>query len=227
MNIICQYDLSFISVFRSEKLKLMWISSDFIFIRCKSIVKRNQPTVDIKHKIPQKFSNDVDFLLESLLPCDYWSNVGISYSSNPVIPSGHNFKQSSADNLSSYQWSVLEINPKIVLFRYYWSIYHHQLKRLFSRVWTAAFQQHKVDNQPLATRPFWDILFSHSDAFISRKSRFVTIRQQLSIPGNVGASIWWWDASPHTNQLGLGKRRWILEVSSAVVEFPPPYLLVN
>ena len=25
-----------------------------------------------------------------------------------------------------------------------------------------------------------------------------------------------------TNQLGLGKRRWSLETSSAVVEFPPP-----
>ena len=27
----------------------------------------------------------------------------------------------------------------------------------------------------------------------------------------------------HTNQLGLGKRHWNLETSSAVVEFPPPY----
>ena len=27
----------------------------------------------------------------------------------------------------------------------------------------------------------------------------------------------------YTNQLGLGKRHWNLETSSAVVEFPPPY----
>ena len=27
----------------------------------------------------------------------------------------------------------------------------------------------------------------------------------------------------HTNQFGLGKRHWNLEISSAVVEFPPPY----
>ena len=35
-----------------------------------------------------------------------------------------------------------------------------------SRVWTAASQQHLVDNQPLAT--FWDLPFSRSDASISR-----------------------------------------------------------
>ena len=35
--------------------------------------------------------------------------------------------------------------------------------------------------------------------------------RQLSIPGKVGASFWWRDALPHTNQLGLGKRRWNLE----------------
>ena len=29
----------------------------------------------------------------------------------------------------------------------------------------------------------------------------------------------------HTNQLGLGKRHWNLETTSAVVEFPPPYHL--
>ena len=28
----------------------------------------------------------------------------------------------------------------------------------------------------------------------------------------------------HTNRLGLGKRHWNLETSSAVVEFLPPYL---
>ena len=33
-----------------------------------------------------------------------------------------------------------------------------------SRVWTAASQQHQVDNQPLAT--FWVFPFSHSDASI-------------------------------------------------------------
>ena len=31
-----------------------------------------------------------------------------------------------------------------------------------------------------------------------------------SIHGNVGASFWWRDALPHTNQLGLGKRCWNL-----------------
>ena len=45
----------------------------------------------------------------------------------------------------------------------------------------------------------------------------------MSIHGKVGASLWWRDALPHTNQLGLGKRCWNLETSSAVVEFPPPY----
>ena len=40
------------------------------------------------------------------------------------------------------------------------------------------------------------LLFSHSVASISRKSRLVTIRQ-LSIPGKVVASFWWWDALPH------------------------------
>ena len=39
----------------------------------------------------------------------------------------------------------------------------------------------------------------------------------------VGVSFWWRDALPHTTQLGLGKRRWNLETSSTVVEFPPPY----
>ena len=63
-----------------------------------------------------------------------------------------------------------------------------------SRVWTAASQQHLVDNQPLAT--FWDLSFSHRDASISRKSRLDTIRQ-LSIPGKVGASFWWCDALLH------------------------------
>ena len=42
-----------------------------------------------------------------------------------------------------------------------------------------------------------------------RESRLVTIRQ-LSIPGKIGARFWWRDALPHTNQLGLGKRRWDL-----------------
>ena len=57
----------------------------------------------------------------------------------------------------------------------------------------AVFQQHKddkVDNQPLATLPFLDLSFSHSDASISRKSHLVTIRQ-LAIHGNVGTSFWW------------------------------------
>ena len=63
-----------------------------------------------------------------------------------------------------------------------------------SRVWTAASQQHLVDNQPLAT--FWDLSFSHSDASISRKSRLVTIKQ-LSILEKVGASFWWCDALLH------------------------------
>ena len=58
----------------------------------------------------------------------------------------------------------------------------------------AAPQQHYVDNQSLVT--FCDLSISHSDASISRKSRLVIIRQ-LSIPGKVGASIWWWDALPH------------------------------
>ena len=43
-----------------------------------------------------------------------------------------------------------------------------------------------------------DFSISHSDASISRKSRLVSIRQ-LTIHGNVGASFWWQDAIPHTN----------------------------
>ena len=75
-----------------------------------------------------------------------------------------------------------------------------------------------VDKQPLAT--FWGLSFSHTDASVSRKSRLVTIlKSSVYIPGNVGASF---AGFPHTNQLGLGKRRWNLETSSAVVEFPPP-----
>ena len=79
---------------------------------------------------------------------------------------------------------------------------------------------YKVDNEPLATR---DFSFSHSDASILRKSCLITIRQ-LSIHGNVGASfLVAGDAPRHINQLRLGKKRWNLETSSAVVEFPPPY----
>ena len=60
-----------------------------------------------------------------------------------------------------------------------------------SRVWTAASQQHKVDNQPSVTRPFWDLPISRVDTFL-RKSRLVTIRQQ-SIQWNVGTTFWWLD----------------------------------
>ena len=66
---------------------------------------------------------------------------------------------------------------------------------------------YKVDNQPLATLgisclvivtlPFRENPFSHHQAVV------------YSIHGNVGASFWWWDALPHTNQ-GLWKRRWNL-----------------
>ena len=42
-------------------------------------------------------------------------------------------------------------------------------------------------------------------------------------PMDIGASFWWRNALPHFNQLGLGKRHWNLETSSAVVEYPPPY----
>ena len=73
-----------------------------------------------------------------------------------------------------------------------------------SRVWTAASQQHKVDNTHRSTR---DFSFNHSDTSISRKFCLVTIRQ-LSIHRNVGVGFWWRDVLPHTNQLALGKRRW-------------------
>ena len=46
----------------------------------------------------------------------------------------------------------------------------------------------------------------------------------------IGASFWWRDTLPRTNQLGFGKRRWNMEtssLSSAVVEFPPPYLNIR
>ena len=33
----------------------------------------------------------------------------------------------------------------------------------------------------------------------------------MSIHGKVRAGFWWWDAPPHTDQLGLGKRRGNLE----------------
>ena len=60
-------------------------------------------------------------------------------------------------------------------------------------------QQHEVDNQPPATHPFRDFMFSHSDISISRKSRLVDIRQ-LSIYGNVGTSFWWSDVLPDFHQ---------------------------
>ena len=53
----------------------------------------------------------------------------------------------------------------------------------------AASKEHKVDNQPPVTFPFWDFSFSHSDSSISNKSLIVTIRL-LSIHGNVGTSLW-------------------------------------
>ena len=49
-----------------------------------------------------------------------------------------------------------------------------------SRVWTAASQQHYIDNQPLST--FWDLSCSHSDASISRKSHPVTILKAAVYP---------------------------------------------
>ena len=80
---------------------------------------------------------------------------------------------------------------------------------------------YKVDIQPLATLRISRLVIA-TNTSISRKSRSVTMRQ-LSIHGNIGASFWWRDAFPHTNQLGFGKRQCNLETSSAEVEFPPPY----
>ena len=49
----------------------------------------------------------------------------------------------------------------------------------------------------------------------------------MSIHGNVGARFWWRNALSLTNQLGLRKRRWNLETSSAVVEFWPLYRYIK
>ena len=59
----------------------------------------------------------------------------------------------------------------------------------------AAYQQHTVDNQPLATLHFFN-----------QKFCLVTIRQ-LSIHENVGMSFWWSDVFP--DQLGSWNRAWI------------------
>ena len=75
-----------------------------------------------------------------------------------------------------------------------------------------------ADNQPLVTLSLRDFLFIYSDAFISRKSCLVTIRQ-LSIHGIVGTSFWWPDVLPGINLLELEKRLWNLAASSVEVDF--------
>ena len=88
----------------------------------------------------------------------------------------------------------------------------------------------------LSTHPSYHHLsalpnLARSSTFIAQVSQptfsnLVTLRQ-LSVHGNVGESFWWWDALPHTTQLGLGKRRFNLETSSAVVEFLPRTVMCN
>ena len=59
--------------------------------------------------------------------------------------------------------------------------------------WTAASQPHKVDDQPLATLPFWDFPFSQSDDSIFEKIPF---SHHQAIHGNVGTSFRWLDVLP-------------------------------
>ena len=75
-----------------------------------------------------------------------------------------------------------------------------------------------------------DLSFSHGDASISRKSCLDTLRQ-LSIPGKVGASFWWWDALLHQP---VGIREETLESGNlfsgccfTYVPYPSPYRFFN
>ena len=80
----------------------------------------------------------------------------------------------------------------------------------------AAYQQHKVDDQPLATLPFWDFSFR---VIVTLHFKKITFSYHQAFPRNVGTSLWWQDVLPDVNQLGLGKRRWNLVTSSVEVEF--------
>ena len=90
-----------------------------------------------------------------------------------------------------------------------------------SRVWTAASQLHYSRQSTLTT--YWDLLFSHSDACISRKSCLVGISKAAVYSWGCWSEFLVANTLPHTNKLGLGKRRWNLETSSAVFEFSVPY----
>ena len=80
---------------------------------------------------------------------------------------------------------------------------------------TATSQQHKVDNQPSATLPFWDLSISHSDTSIFEKIPF-SHYQQLCIHGNVGMSFWWLDVLPNWTSSDYGID--MLDLASSSVE---------
>ena len=88
--------------------------------------------------------------------------------------------------------------------------HHHQLnvhflpksiKGMYGCFPTALGRQSTFSN-------FWDLLFSHSDASISRKSRLVTILKAAVYPWECWSEFLVAGCSSATNQLGLGKRSW-------------------
>ena len=62
-----------------------------------------------------------------------------------------------------------------------------------------------LGRQSTFSNVFLDLLFSHNDASISRKSRPVTILRAAVYPWESRSEFFLWrDALPHTNQLGTG-----------------------
>ena len=147
--------------------------------------------------------------------CKVWHEISVSWF--PISSHFYSFSMI----LCSSAWS-----------RYmYHNHHHHQFNVHFLPRWIKGMGgcfPTALGRQSTFSNILGDFLFSHRDASISRKFSLVTIRQ-LSIPGKVGASFWWRDALPHTNQLGLGKRRWNLEdlfsgswISDSL-PYPTPY----
>ena len=83
------------------------------------------------------------------------------------------------------------------------------------------FQQHKVDNQPLATLEISHLVI----ATLPFRENPVWSPSGSCLSMGMLEQVFDGGCPPHINQLGLEKRRWNLETSSAVVECPPPYHL--
>ena len=59
-----------------------------------------------------------------------------------------------------------------IWFHHHFHHHHFNIHFLPRLIMVAAYQQHKVDNQPLSTLPFWNISFSLGDASIYEKIPF-------------------------------------------------------